>query len=194
MKIRSSGILLHISSLPPPFGIGDMGPWAYRFADFLARAGQRYWQIIPLNPTEAAYHSSPYHSTSTFAFNPLFVSPELMVEEGLLTNKDVKLFAGISKGLAEYGAAAGDKKRLFLYIGRRIRGKEAACELVRLAMMYCANTAIIPMQDVLGLGENGRMNRPATKAGNWQWRLMPEWISPPVADKLLELTETYGRA
>lgn len=495
MKIRSSGILLHVSSLPSPFGIGDMGPWAYRFADFLARARQRYWQILPLNPTEVACQSSPYHSTSAFAFNPLFISPELMVKDGLLTSKDIGAFQAVSKGPVRYGAAAAYKKRLFLracknfkkgradrnyrefciknafwledfslftairshlrkrpwnkwdqdlrerrskgldaakkslgesidlamflqyvffrqwtalkaycndsgisiigdmpiyvqynsadlwahrryfkldahlrpsvvsgvppdyfsstgqlwgnpiyrwdvmkknrydwwikrvvhnlnlfdflridhfrgivsswevpaseknavngkwvmgpgeglfraifkkvpnacliaedlgfitpdvielrnrleipgmkvlqfafdqpasihaphnieknclvytgthdnnttrgwfekeanseikkrlfrYIGRRIRGKEAAGELVRLAMMSCANTVIIPMQDVLGLGENARMNRPATKAGNWQWRLMPEGISPPVADRLLELTETYGR-
>jgi 4-alpha-glucanotransferase len=99
-----------------------------------------------------------------------------------------------TRGWFEKEATLETKKRMFRYIGRRIRGKDAAGELVRLAMMSCANTAIIPMQDVLGLGENARMNRPATKAGNWQWRLMPEWISPPVADGLLELTETYGRA
>ncbi|SPD75917.1 4-alpha-glucanotransferase [uncultured Desulfobacterium sp.] len=114
MKTRSSGILLHLSSLPSPFGIGDMGPWAYRFVDFLARAGQRYWQILPLNPTETTYQNSPYHSTSAFASNPLFISPELMVEGGLLTNDDIKPFKTNSKGAVEYGDVSRRKKIVFL--------------------------------------------------------------------------------
>ena len=66
-KKRGSGILLHITSLPSPFGVGDLGPSAYRFADFLADTRQSYWQILPLNPTLPVYGNSPYSSTSTFA-------------------------------------------------------------------------------------------------------------------------------
>ncbi|MFD2247320.1 4-alpha-glucanotransferase [Pontibacter ruber] len=99
---RSSGILLHITSLPSPFGIGDLGPEAYKFADRLAEAGQRYWQILPLNPTEVGYGNSPYSSHSAFAFNPLLISPELLVEDGLLEQEDLKLPHKFSDAKVEY--------------------------------------------------------------------------------------------
>jgi 4-alpha-glucanotransferase len=89
MKKRASGILLHITCLPSRFGIGDMGPAARRFVDFLARSGQRYWQILPLNPTEAGGYHSPYHSFSAFAGNPLLISPEGLVEDGLLREDEI---------------------------------------------------------------------------------------------------------
>ncbi|RLB39944.1 MAG: 4-alpha-glucanotransferase [Deltaproteobacteria bacterium] len=82
MERRASGILLHVTSLPGKFGIGDFGPWAYRFAKFLQMAGQSYWQILPLTPTDQAHGNSPYHSCSAFALNPLFLSPELLVKWG----------------------------------------------------------------------------------------------------------------
>jgi 4-alpha-glucanotransferase len=86
---RGSGILLHITSLPSLYGIGDFGPGAYRFVDWLGKAGQSFWQILPLNPTDSRYDNSPYHSVSSLAFNPLMVSPELLVKEGLLKKRDL---------------------------------------------------------------------------------------------------------
>src|SRR5918997_655012 len=89
MKLpRASGVLLHPTSLPGRFGIGDIGPAAYEFVDFLAGAGQTYWQIMPLGPT--GYGDSPYQSFSAFAGNPLLVSPERLREDGLLTEDDLK--------------------------------------------------------------------------------------------------------
>jgi 4-alpha-glucanotransferase len=88
MRRRGSGILLHISSLPAPYGIGDLGPQACQFADFLAQTRQNFWQILPLTPTELAAGSSPYHSRSAFAGNSLLISPELLVREGLLTEAE----------------------------------------------------------------------------------------------------------
>lgn len=82
--IRSSGILLHISSLPSDFGIGDLGPSAYEFVDFLEASGHSYWQILPLNPTDENFSFSPYSSYSAFAGNPLFISPELLIRDGWL--------------------------------------------------------------------------------------------------------------
>ncbi|MBW1849829.1 MAG: 4-alpha-glucanotransferase [Deltaproteobacteria bacterium] len=113
MKIRSSGILLHISALPSPFGIGDMGPWAYQFVDFLATTKQSCWQILPLNPTESVRQHSPYHSTSAFAFNPLLISPELMIEEGLLSKKDIETPPGLSKKRVDFVKVEKYKKKLF---------------------------------------------------------------------------------
>ncbi|MXW64100.1 MAG: 4-alpha-glucanotransferase [Bacteroidetes bacterium SB0662_bin_6] len=85
---RSSGILLHITSLPGPYGAGDLGPQARDFANFLAETGQRIWQVLPLGP--AGLGDSPYSSPSTFAMDPLFVSPDLMAQDGLLDPKDGK--------------------------------------------------------------------------------------------------------
>src|SRR6267142_3021458 len=84
---RSSGILLHPTSLPAPFGIGDLGPTAYAFADFLEAAGQRVWQMLPLGPT--GYGDSPYACYSAFAGNTLLISPEKLFEEGLLGRSEL---------------------------------------------------------------------------------------------------------
>jgi 4-alpha-glucanotransferase len=84
---RSSGLLLHISSLPSYGGIGDFGPAAYEFADFLAEAKQRLWQVLPLNPT--GYGNSPYAALSAFAGNPLLISLEKLVEIGWLSAEQI---------------------------------------------------------------------------------------------------------
>ncbi|MHC4636656.1 MAG: 4-alpha-glucanotransferase, partial [Planctomycetota bacterium] len=90
MKYRSSGILLHITSLPSKFGIGDFGPTARKFADFLSSAGQTHWQILPLNPPSIQSPQSPYDCVSAFAGNPLLISPELLCHRGLLTAQEIK--------------------------------------------------------------------------------------------------------
>ncbi len=87
---RRSGLLLHIVSLPARYGIGDLGPAAYEFLDFLNRAGIGLWQILPLNPTDQATGNAPYSSISAFAGNPLLVSPEQLFSEGYLTHADMK--------------------------------------------------------------------------------------------------------
>ena len=87
MLERSAGILLPLSSLPSPHGIGTMGKAAYDFADFLAAAGQKYWQLLPLGPT--SYGDSPYQSFSSFAGDPYFIDLELLVEDGLLVREEV---------------------------------------------------------------------------------------------------------
>jgi len=81
---RASGILLHVTSLPSAFGIGDLGPWSYRFVDLLANMNQRYWSILPFGPTRAEDGNSPYQTSSTYAGNPLLISPEKLVQDGLL--------------------------------------------------------------------------------------------------------------
>jgi 4-alpha-glucanotransferase len=84
---RASGILLHLSSLPGPHGLGDLGPAAYRFADFLHRSGQTWWQMLPIGPLGGS--NSPYDSPSSHAGNPLFISLELLAERGLLDPADL---------------------------------------------------------------------------------------------------------
>jgi len=102
--VRSSGILLHITSLPSNFGIGDLGPESYRFVELLSKEKQRYWSILPLSPTRLEDGNSPYQSSSAFAGNPLLISPEKLVENGFLSrdflNKTVKLTSKVNFKLA----------------------------------------------------------------------------------------------
>ena len=85
--LRSSGILMHITSLPGPYGVGTMGKAAYRFADFLHKAGQKYWQVLPLTPT--GYGDSPYQSCSAYAGNPYLIDLDMLVEQGLLEQEEI---------------------------------------------------------------------------------------------------------
>ena len=84
--MRASGILLPVSSIPSRYGIGTFSREAYDFVDFLVKAGQTYWQILPLGPT--GYGDSPYQSFSTFAGNPYYIDLEQLMEEGLLAEED----------------------------------------------------------------------------------------------------------
>ena len=85
-EYRSSGILLHVTSLPSPYGIGDLGPCAFAWVDRLSETGQGWWQALPLGPT--GYGNSPYQSLSSFAGNGLLISPECLISDGLLTADD----------------------------------------------------------------------------------------------------------
>lgn len=123
MDKRGSGVLLHISSLPSPFGIGDFGPSAYQFADFLNQTNQKYWQILPLGPTDTIYYNSPYHSISAFALNPLFISPDLLIKEGLIAATDAEKAKISSKTRIDYKKVTRYKRslldRLCLHQGRK---------------------------------------------------------------------------
>ncbi|HEU4594864.1 MAG TPA: 4-alpha-glucanotransferase [Pyrinomonadaceae bacterium] len=107
---RSSGVLLHPTSLPGRFGIGDLGVEAYRFVDFLAAAGQTLWQIMPLGPT--GYGDSPYSAFSAFAGNTLLVSPERLVEDGLLTASDLRDVPELDAARVEFGKVIDYKREL----------------------------------------------------------------------------------
>src|SRR5688572_17126498 len=97
---RASGILLHPTSLPGRFGIGDLGPEAYRFADFLVSGGQSLWQVLPLGPT--GYGDSPYACYSAFAGNTLLVSPERLCEKGLLAKTDLADYPSLPSGSIDF--------------------------------------------------------------------------------------------
>jgi 4-alpha-glucanotransferase len=88
---RGSGVLLHVTSLPGRYGIGDLGPAAHQWIDMLAGAGQRWWQMLPLGPISES--TSPYQCLSSFAGNPLLISPDQLVEDGLLEKSDVRGFS-----------------------------------------------------------------------------------------------------
>lgn len=109
--MRSCGILMPVFSLPSKYGIGTLGKEAFRFVDFLAEAGQTYWQILPLNPTN--YGDSPYQSFSSFAGNPYFIDIELLIDEGLLTDAQAESFDfGSSDESIDYGKLYQNRLKL----------------------------------------------------------------------------------
>jgi len=119
---RASGLLLHITSLPSPYGIGDVGPGAVKWIDKLSEAGQSWWQALPLGPT--GYGDSPYQSLSSFAGNGLLISPDWLIEEELLEESECAP-ASFPSGSVDYGAVITFKRRLLerawvkFQIGRR---------------------------------------------------------------------------
>jgi len=110
---RGFGIILHISSLPSPYGIGDLGPAAYQWADFLAQAGAKYWQVLPLNPTRPEYGNCPYNSPSAFAGNTILLSPEFLVRDGFLRPADLKNPPAFPQEKTDYPKVTVWKEKLF---------------------------------------------------------------------------------
>ncbi|WZO96650.1 4-alpha-glucanotransferase [Isosphaeraceae bacterium EP7] len=108
---RASGILLHPTSLPSSFGIGDLGPGATAFVDYLAEAGQRWWQVLPLNPT--GFGNSPYQAYSSYAGNRLLLSPERLVDDGWLTADDWSDYPILAEDHVDFDAVTIAKDKLF---------------------------------------------------------------------------------
>src|SRR5688572_7615623 len=103
---RSSGILMHVTSLPGPHGSGDLGPGAHRFVEFLADAGQTWWQTLPIGPPGRAPAFSPYDSSSAFAGSPWLVSLEVLAEQVLLAKRDLRPARGLSSRHVNFQATS----------------------------------------------------------------------------------------
>lgn len=116
---RGCGVLLHITSLPSRYGIGDLGPTARQFVDFLADAGQKLWQILPLNPPGYGY--SPYQGTSVFAGNPLLISPDLLADLGLITQAELDAVPSLADDRPDFAWAFANKDRLLRRAFARFR-------------------------------------------------------------------------
>jgi len=108
--MRKSGILLHPTSLPGDLGIGDLGRWAYRFADFLAEGRQQFWQILPLSPTGFGY--SPYQAYSSIAGNPLLLSTQSLADRGWLSPEDLQGIQKFPDSIVDFDAVIPVKKKL----------------------------------------------------------------------------------
>ena len=106
---RASGLLLHVTSLPSPYGIGDLGPAAFKWIDRLQEAGQCWWQALPLGPT--GYGNSPYHPLSSFAGNGLLISPDFLIDDALLRASDVE-GQSFAAGAVDYDAVISFKHGL----------------------------------------------------------------------------------
>ena len=123
---RASGVLLHPTSLPGPFGIGDLGPSAHAFVEFLGETGQRWWQILPLGPT--GYGNSPYQSYSSYAGSPWLISPEGLAEEGWLNPTDWRDEPPLPADHVDFDAAGAAKDRLLRKAFARFRPERAEFE------------------------------------------------------------------
>ena len=113
---RRCGVLMHVTSLPCRHGLGDFGPQAHAFVDFLARAGQSLWQMLPLTPINAGAGNSPYSSYSAFAGNTLFISPDLLVRQGLLRREELDREPVFPPDRVDYGVAASWRGRLLEHV------------------------------------------------------------------------------
>jgi 4-alpha-glucanotransferase len=134
---RSSGVLLHISSLPSYGGIGDLGPAAYEFAEFLASADQRYWQVLPLNPT--GYGNSPYGAISAFAGNPLLISLEYLSDWGWIAGERI---AGLPQatGTVDFETVGRNKLPLLVEAARNFLMKQPREQWQRF-QAFCSQSA-----------------------------------------------------
>ncbi|HQX54399.1 MAG TPA: 4-alpha-glucanotransferase [Pyrinomonadaceae bacterium] len=134
---RASGVLLHPTSLPGGYGIGDLGPEAYRFVDFLATAGQLYWQTLPLGPT--GFGDSPYQSFSAFAGNPLIISPEMLIDDGLISAADLKGMPEFPVDKVDF-CAVYEWKTILLRKAFEGFGRVASAELLGEFETFCRET------------------------------------------------------
>ena len=116
---RCSGILLHITSLPSAYGIGDLGKCARQFATFLADSGQKIWQVLPLGPT--GYGDSPYQCFSAFAGNPVLIDLDALQEQDLLTAAELQDLSTLPRDYVDYGPAIRLKYAALRQAGDRFR-------------------------------------------------------------------------
>ena len=139
--MRKSGILMHISSLPGPYGVGSLGAAAYSFVDFLVAAGQSYWQILPLNPT--GYGDSPYQSFSTFAGNHYLIDLDTLAEEGLLLPEELQgADWGGDPGRVDFGKLYTERTRLLKLAHSRFTEDEAFENFVRDNVLWLEDYAL----------------------------------------------------
>ncbi len=198
---RCSGILMHPTSLPGPFGIGDLGDEAYRFVDFLASAGQSYWQVLPLSPT--GYGDSPYQGLSALAGNPMLISPNRLVELGHLSTEDLESAPHFPDDQVDFGPVIVHKTRLLDKAFARFRAQASSNQRASFAQ-FCEEQApwlddvamFMALKEAHGLRpwhewEAGAARRQRESLARWkesltsevesqkyrQWQFFEQWLS-----------------
>lgn len=136
---RSSGILMHPTSFPSPYGIGDLGPQAYRFLDFLYVTGTKVWQILPLGPT--GYGDSPYQAFSAFAGNPYLISPDLLLDENLLHKDDLADVPDFPTDAVDFGWVIHWKLNLLERAFIRFKREPGLAAVREAYASFCADSA-----------------------------------------------------
>ncbi len=136
---RHSGILVHPTSFPSPYGIGDLGKKAYQFIDYLVDAGQTLWQILPLCPT--GFGDSPYQGFSAFAGQPLLISPDKLFEQGLVSQSDLDNYPVLNSKKVEYGAVISAKNKLLDKANKNFAKLDKTSDLVKEYNHFCEKQA-----------------------------------------------------
>ncbi|MBE0431925.1 4-alpha-glucanotransferase [candidate division WOR-3 bacterium] len=136
---RGSGILMHVTSLPSPYGIGDLGPEAYNFVDFLVRARQRYWQVLPLIQANYRGEYSPYNCMSAFADNKYLISPDMLLRTGLLKKSELGRAPGFPRRRVNFGKAIRFKEGIFRIAHERFGRTGHTSESY---MRFCAENSV----------------------------------------------------
>jgi 4-alpha-glucanotransferase len=188
LKERASGILLHPTSIPTRFGIGDLGPRAFEFLDWLAGAGQHFWQVLPLCPTDAG--DSPYQSPSAFAGNPLLISPEALFADGLVTERDLAQATIPETEFAsriDYHAVAAKKQRLFETAIQALRRLPGNHPLQHEFTIFCEQHAGWVENHAKFMAQRGANQ-------NLPWQQWTRFVSPPNRAVALELGEAFVAA
>ena len=186
---RSSGVLLHITSLPSHGGIGDLGPAAYQFADYLAASKQKHWQVLPLSPT--GYGNSPYAALSAFAGNPLLISPEKLVEWNWISRDRIANLPGPS-GCVEFDRVTQTKLPLLHEAARNFLthhdslGLACAAQWVRFEQ-YCLTNAY-------WLNDWAFYNVLRTKYNTGSWYAWPKGMAHREQDAMAQIQKEHGEA
>lgn len=182
MKLeRESGVLLHPTSLPGPYGIGEIGPEAEAFARFLQETGQHLWQVLPLGPT--SYGDSPYQSPSTFAGNPLLISFDWLIEDGLLTHSKLRTFPKFPEHRVDFGPVITARVEVLQTVGRGF-DRKADAKMKAEFNAFCEHNAY-------WLDDFSLFMALKDAHGGIPWT---EWEAPLAqrhADALAEVSETY---
>lgn len=186
MKTRGCGILLHITSLPSPHGIGDLGPSAYSFADLLAENLQSFWQVLPLGPTDPVFGNTPYDSSSAFAGNPLLISPDLLLKDDLLSADDLKNPPDFPKNRVDYPLVIDYKRKLFDKVFATFRKKGKAGERID----ECCDYRRFCSQNGSWLEDFALFSAFKSSFKGLPWSRWPEAIRDRKADDLSKMRET----
>ena len=180
---RSSGILLHPTSLPGSYGIGDLGEAAYYFVDFLEATGQTVWQVLPLGPT--SYGDSPYQALSAFAGNPLLISLDKLVEAGWLTDEDIASVPTFSNYLVDYGPVITYHNAMLNRAYRRFEASATAKQKKRFEVWQLQNGDWLDDFTVYVALKDGNGGKP--------WVEWPAGQALRDPDTLLEVRKTHTK-
>jgi 4-alpha-glucanotransferase len=183
---RASGVLLHVTSLPSRYGIGDVGPSAFAWVDQLAAAGQGWWQVLPLGPT--GYGHSPYQALSSFAANPLVISPDQLKEDGLLASGDCG-DCSFPSDYVDFGRIIPFKERLLARAWENFRGG-ARADLRSAFEQFCEEKAALQEEPGLFMALRARFGG----APFQEWPAGLAWREPKaLAEAKRELAEAIDQ-
>lgn len=183
--MRASGVLMHISSLPSPYGIGTMGKEAKKFADFLEKGGQKYWQILPICPT--SYGDSPYQSFSSFAGNPYFIDLEILCKEKLLKKAECESFPwGTNECYVDFGVMYQSRYALLKKAHERFKKNEPQDFSV-----FCEEEADWLNDYALFMALKDAHNGTAWFEWEWQLKVREQWALDEAREKYAEDISFY---